>query len=32
MHVCTVCGTPHTFAWLAANCCDPISNDLDEET
>jgi len=31
VHVCVICGKPHAFAWLAANCCDPISNDLDVE-
>lgn len=30
LHVCEFCGSEYRSPWLAASCCDPISNDLDD--
>lgn len=28
---CEYCHDVHRAAWLAATCCDPISNDLEDD-
>lgn len=31
LYECAYCGDTYRSAHLAASCCDPISNDLDDE-